>query len=176
MKSGIPWRRILLAAILGASPLVAYAQASAEFPARPIRLIVPVSAGGGLDTTTRAIAQKLTQAWGQQVIVDNRPGASGVIAFDIAIKAAPDGHTLLMMSADHVINSVPSAKRPYDVTVDLSSLRVSNFTTVTSGVSFRVASTLTTIMSATRTPRPTNPIILVFRLNAIYFYLPSLRL
>ena len=73
MSSGIAWRRILFAAILGASPLAGHTEASAEFPARPIRLIVPVSAGGGLDTTTRAIAQKLTQAWGQQVIVDNRP-------------------------------------------------------------------------------------------------------
>jgi tripartite-type tricarboxylate transporter receptor subunit TctC len=73
MSSGCAWRRILFAATLGASPLGGHAQASAEFPARPIRLIVPVSAGGGLDTTTRAIAQKLTQAWGQQVIVDNRP-------------------------------------------------------------------------------------------------------
>jgi tripartite-type tricarboxylate transporter receptor subunit TctC len=120
MYFDVSWKGILLATLLGASPLAGFAQASAEFPARPIRLIVPVSAGGGLDTTTRAIAQKLTQAWGQQVIVDNRPGASGVIAFDIAIKAAPDGHTLLMMSADHVINSVPSPKRPYDVTVDVT--------------------------------------------------------
>jgi tripartite-type tricarboxylate transporter receptor subunit TctC len=122
MNSGISLRSGLLAAILGASPLVGYAQASAEFPTRPIRLIVPVSAGGGLDVTTRAIAQKLTQAWGQQVIVDNRAGASGVIAFQTAIKAAPDGYTLLMMSADHVINSVPSPKRPYDVSSDLRPL------------------------------------------------------
>lgn len=96
--------------------------ADSQFPVRPIRLIVPVSAGGGLDTTTRAIAQKLTQAWGQQVIVDNRPGASGVLAFDIAIKANPDGYTLLMMSADHVINSVPSAKRPYDIIRDVTAV------------------------------------------------------
>ena len=110
----------LFGLILGATPLAVLGQGSAEFPGRPVRLIVPVAAGGGLDTTTRAIAQKLTQAWGQQVIVDNRPGASGVLAFDIAIKAAPDGHTLLMMSADHVINSVPSPKRPYDITRDVT--------------------------------------------------------
>jgi len=54
--------------------------------------------------------------------VDNRPGASGVLAFDIAIKAIPDGYTLLMMSADHVINSVPSAKRPYDITRDVTAV------------------------------------------------------
>jgi tripartite-type tricarboxylate transporter receptor subunit TctC len=114
--------RALFGLILCASPLTVQGQASAEFPTRPIRLIVPVAAGGGLDTTTRAIAQKLTQAWGQQVIVDNRPGAAGVLAFDIAIKAAPDGHTLLMMSADHVINSVPSPKRPYDITQDVTAV------------------------------------------------------
>jgi len=111
-----------LALILGACLLPDHGQANSEFPIRPIRLIVPVSAGGGLDTTTRAIAQKLTQTWGQQVIVDNRPGASGVLAFDIAIKAIPDGYTLLMMSADHVINSVPSAKRPYDITRDVTAV------------------------------------------------------
>jgi tripartite-type tricarboxylate transporter receptor subunit TctC len=118
MKTG----RALLGLILVSSALTAQGQTAAEFPTRPIRLIVPVAAGGGLDTTTRAIAQKLTQAWGQQVIVDNRPGAAGVLAFDIAIKAAPDGHTLLMMSADHVINSVPSPKRPYDITQDVTAV------------------------------------------------------
>ncbi|MDP2399369.1 MAG: tripartite tricarboxylate transporter substrate binding protein [Burkholderiales bacterium] len=113
---------MLFALILCVSLLPDHGQANSEFPMRPIRLIVPVSAGGGLDTTTRAIAQKLTQAWGQQVIVDNRSGASGVLAFDIAIKANPDGYTLLMMSADHVINSVPSAKRPYDITRDVTAV------------------------------------------------------
>lgn len=117
------FRRCLLFTIIsGAFLLPDHGQANSDFPIRPIRLIVPVSAGGGLDTTTRAIAQKLTQAWGQQVIVDNRPGASGVLAFDIAIKAIPDGYTLLMMSADHVINSVPSGKRPYDITRDLTAV------------------------------------------------------
>jgi len=115
-------RGVLLASILAASLLSQHALAQNEFPVRPIRLIVPVSAGGGLDVTSRAIAQKLTQAWGQQVVVDNRTGASGVIAFDTAIKAIPDGYTLLMMSADHVINSVPSVKRPYDISRDVTAL------------------------------------------------------
>lgn len=113
-------RWVLPGTMLGAALLAGQVQANAEFPARPVRLIVPVAPGGGLDTTTRAIAQKLTQAWGQQVIVDNRPGAAGVLAFDIAIKAVPDGYTLLMMSADHVINSVPSPRRPYDITRDVT--------------------------------------------------------
>ena len=86
MKVNTLRRPMVAALILGAFLLPTQVQASTEFPARPIRLIVPVAAGGGLDITTRAIAQKMTQAWGQQVIVDNRPGASGVLAFDIAIK------------------------------------------------------------------------------------------
>jgi tripartite-type tricarboxylate transporter receptor subunit TctC len=116
LQQGMLFALIMCVSLL----LPGHGQANNEFPTRPIRLIVPVSAGGGLDTTTRAIAQKLTQAWGQQVIVDNRPGASGVLAFDIAIKANPDGYTLLMMSADHVINSAPSARRPYDITRDVT--------------------------------------------------------
>lgn len=115
-------RGVLLASILATSLLSQHALAKGEFPVRPIRLIVPVSAGGGLDVTSRAIAQKLTQAWGQQVVVDNRTGASGVIAFDTAIKAIPDGYTLLMMSADHVINSVPSVRRPYDISRDVTAV------------------------------------------------------
>ena len=112
----------LVAALLAACPLSGHGQTAADFPSRPIRLIVPVAPGGGLDVTTRAIAHKLTEAWGQQVIVDNRTGASGAIGFGIAIKASPDGYTLLMMSADHVINSVPSPKRPYDITTDVKAV------------------------------------------------------
>lgn len=116
------WHGVLLACLTGASLFSCHAQANAGFPNRPIRLVVPVAAGGGLDITTRAIAQKLTQAWGKQVVVDNRPGASGVLAVDIAMNAAPDGYTLLMISADHIINSVPSPKRRYDITRDLTTV------------------------------------------------------
>lgn len=117
-------RPILFGLIAAATllPGEGQAQGSAEFPNRPMRLLVPVAAGGGLDVTTRAIAQKLTQGWGQQVLVDNRPSAGGVLAFDLAIKSTPDGHTMLMMSADHVINSVPSPKRPYDITRDVTAV------------------------------------------------------
>ena len=99
---------------------IAHAQQSAEYPSRPIRFIVPVAPGAGNDTTARAIAHKLTQAWGQQVIVDNRAGASGAIAFDITVKAIPDGYTLLMMAASHPINTVALRTWPFDVTKDVS--------------------------------------------------------
>jgi len=81
------------------------AQGAADFPKRPIRLLVTVAPGGFNDITARAVAQKLTQAFGQQVIVDNRSGASGAIAYDILTKAPADGYTLLMASASHAIST-----------------------------------------------------------------------
>lgn len=112
----------VLALIFGITPLLSLAQSSSEFPSRPIRLIVPVAPGAGNDTTARAIAQKMSQAWGQQVIVDNRAGASGLIAFDLTVKAAPDGYTLLMMAASHAINTVALPKWPYDAAKDVAAV------------------------------------------------------
>jgi len=82
-----------------------------SFPSRPIRFIVPFPAGGGADLWARVIGQKLTEAWGQNVIVDNRGGASGIIGTEIASKAAPDGHTLLMgTTGTHATNPVVFSK------------------------------------------------------------------
>jgi tripartite-type tricarboxylate transporter receptor subunit TctC len=90
------------------------------YPSRPIRLIVPFAASGGTDLTARAIAQKLTEAWGQSVIVDNRPGANGTIGVDIAAKAPPDGYTLTMISSSHSVNVSLYKNLPYDLQRDLS--------------------------------------------------------
>src|SRR3954468_19022504 len=68
------------------------------FPTRPLRILVPLTPGGNMDTVTRALAQKLGDAFGQNVIVDNRPGAGSQIALEILAAAAPDGHTLMMSS------------------------------------------------------------------------------
>jgi len=73
------------------------------FPARPIRVIVPLAAGGGMDSVSRNIAQSFTEAFGQSVVVDNRPGAGSLVALEILSDAAPDGHTLMMISATTVI-------------------------------------------------------------------------
>ena len=96
--------------------------ASAEvdkYPTKPVRLIGPFVPGGGTDITARAIAAKLTERWGQQVIVDNRPGAAGTIGVEITATAAPDGYTLCLISASHSVNSATNPKLPYDLTKDL---------------------------------------------------------
>jgi tripartite-type tricarboxylate transporter receptor subunit TctC len=86
----------------------------ADFPTRPVRFVAPFPAGGGTDILARAIAQKLTENWGQQVIVDNRPGATGIIGTEIAKNASPDGYTMLMgNAATHAVNVSMYKKLPY---------------------------------------------------------------
>lgn len=97
-------------------------RSAAEFPTRPIRFLVPVAPGAGNDITARSIAQKMTQAFGQQVVVDNRAGASGAIAFDILTKAPADGHTLLMAAASHAINTVTLPNWSYDLSRDVAAV------------------------------------------------------
>jgi tripartite-type tricarboxylate transporter receptor subunit TctC len=95
----------------------AYAQAPA-YPSKPIRMVIALAPGGGVDTTGRYIAQKLNEAWGQTVIADNRPGAGGTIAAEVVARAAPDGYTMLMTSAG--ITITPSImKLNYDPAKDL---------------------------------------------------------
>lgn len=93
-----------------------------DYPNKPIRLIVPYSPGGGNDTTARIIGQKLTDAWGQQVVVDNRTGAAGTIAVGIAAHAIPDGYTISMVDATHAVLSGTKSKLPYELTRDLQAL------------------------------------------------------
>lgn len=92
----------------------AHAQDAATYPSRPIRMIVPFAPGGGLDITTRLIAQKLTEKWGQNIVVDSRPGAATIVGTEIASKAAPDGYTVLMITTTFAINPGLYAKLPYD--------------------------------------------------------------
>src|SRR3546814_2608151 len=91
-----PWSRLLraCACLLSAGALLPAARAA--YPEHPIRIIVPFSAGATLDLMTRAVAEQLTSELGQQVIVENRPGASGIIGADATAKAAPDGYTYMM--------------------------------------------------------------------------------
>jgi tripartite-type tricarboxylate transporter receptor subunit TctC len=82
---------------------VAHAQ---DFPTRPVKVIVPFSPGGAVDGPMRIIAQDLSKRWGQQVVVENKPGAGATIGADLVAKAAPDGYTLLLASQTNAISSV----------------------------------------------------------------------
>ncbi|MPZ47472.1 MAG: tripartite tricarboxylate transporter substrate binding protein [Betaproteobacteria bacterium] len=94
-------------------PMVALGQ-TRDYPTRPVRLIVPFPPGGPTDVLARAISVKLTEYWGEHVIVDNRPGAGGNIGTELAARAAPDGHTLAMGTiATHAINESLYARLPY---------------------------------------------------------------
>lgn len=89
-----------------------------QYPSKPIRIVVPFAPGGPNDILARLIGQKLTEAWGQQVIVDNRPGGGTVIGSELVARSAPDGYTLLMVSTSHTTN--PSLRKmPYDPIRDL---------------------------------------------------------
>lgn len=89
-----------LALLLALSAPAIYSQ---QYPSRPLRVVVPLAPGGGMDAVTRALAQSLTDSLGQSVVVDNRPGAGSHVALEILADAAPDGHTLMMLSATTVI-------------------------------------------------------------------------
>jgi tripartite-type tricarboxylate transporter receptor subunit TctC len=98
----------------------AAADSAQEFPAKPVRFIVPFTAGAGTDATARLIAAKLSELWGQQVVADNRTGATGSIGVDITAHAAPDGYTICLISASHAVNAAVNPKLPYDLTKDLA--------------------------------------------------------
>lgn len=92
----------------------------AEFPVRPIRIVIPFPPGGTSDILTRLLAEKLTPAFGQQIVIDNRPGAGGVIATNIVAKSNPDGYSLYMTFVSHAINPYIYAKLPYDTEKDFA--------------------------------------------------------
>jgi tripartite-type tricarboxylate transporter receptor subunit TctC len=106
---------LLTAVITAIAAPFTFAQGAANYPTKPVRLVVPFPAGGTTDILARAVAQKLSEAWGQQVIVDNRPGAGGNIGSDLVAKSKPDGYTLLMGTVGtHAINPSLYKNMPYD--------------------------------------------------------------
>lgn len=102
----------IAATLLAATPWLARAQAG--YPSKPIRLVIPAGAGGITDILGRHIAQRISEPLGQQVVVDNRTGANGVLGTHIVASATPDGHTLLMVYPAHPVNPSLIAKLPYD--------------------------------------------------------------
>ncbi len=113
----------LLIFLINASVTNSHAQpprAPSNYPERPIRLIVPFPPGGANDILARLVGPRLTSAWGQPVIIDNRPGAGGITGTALAAKTAPDGYTLVLVPATHAINVSLYAKPPYDAVNDFA--------------------------------------------------------
>ena len=111
-------RGLLAALIVCTSASAVHAQ---KFPTRPLRIIVPTAPGGGLDFVARLVGPKLTESMGQTVVVDNRPGASGVIGLELTARATPDGYNLMIISATHVIYSAIN-KTKFDLFRDFASI------------------------------------------------------
>jgi tripartite-type tricarboxylate transporter receptor subunit TctC len=94
-----------------------------SYPAKPIRFVIPYPPGGASDVTARVLGAKMTETWGQQVLVDNRPGANGIIALELVAKARPDGYTILMANlGPNAINPSVYAKLPYDPIRDFAAV------------------------------------------------------
>src|SRR5687768_644074 len=111
----------VLAGVLSIALLSAASDTAAQaYPSRPVRLIVPFPPGGGTDIISRTVAQKLSEGWGQPVVVDNRGGANGLIGTELAARAKPDGYTLLVVIATHAINPSLYRKLPYDTAKDFA--------------------------------------------------------
>ncbi|HOA92568.1 MAG TPA: tripartite tricarboxylate transporter substrate binding protein [Quisquiliibacterium sp.] len=113
--------RLLSIAFAATMALAASPAAAQSYPSKPIRILVGFSPGGGTDVMARLIGQKLTEAWNAQVVVENRPGAGGVLAADLTAKAAPDGYTLMIGHVNsHGIAPAAMSKMPYDAARDFA--------------------------------------------------------
>ena len=122
-------KRIARLAAIALFALTAVAARGDTFPSRPIRIVVPFAAGGATDLIARVVGQKLTESLGQAVVVENRPGASGMIGADLVAKAPPDGYTLLMAStAEIAINPSLYSKMSYDPQKDLAPITLAGVT------------------------------------------------
>lgn len=106
--------RLMLAAVATFVGVQAAALAESQYPARPIRIIVPTAPGGPSDISARLIAQELSKRWGRQVVVETRPGAGTIIGSEIVARAPPDGYTLLVSPSTLAINPASYKKMPYD--------------------------------------------------------------
>src|SRR5688572_18095790 len=112
------WKRVAVACVLG--QLCSVSAAQQAYPAKPVRLIVPAGAGGGVDTIARFVGTPLAAALGQPVVVENRPGAGTMVASELTAKAAPDGYTILMVTNSHAINAGIHKNLRYDPVADFS--------------------------------------------------------
>jgi tripartite-type tricarboxylate transporter receptor subunit TctC len=108
---------IAIAACLAAAPAIVHAQ---TYPVKPIRLLVPFGPGGVGDITSRAVMQKMSETMGQQIIIDNRPSAGGIVATETVAKSEPDGYTLYLMNNTNAVSAAMFKKLPYDTVKDFA--------------------------------------------------------
>jgi tripartite-type tricarboxylate transporter receptor subunit TctC len=118
MKCSLGWS--MVAAVLAVNAAPGTAADTPQYPARPVRVVAPFPAGGTADFLARALADKLSKTWSQQVVVDNRSGAGGVVGTEIVAKANRDGYTLLMSAIGHAANPTLYKKLPYDTLRDFA--------------------------------------------------------
>ena len=111
---------LVLGALVAAG--VAAAADAPAYPSRPVRMLATVSPGSAVDTLGRLVGQKLTESWKQQIVIDSRPSAGGIIASQILVEAVPDGHTLLIQSIGHASNASLYSKLPYDTLKDFAGI------------------------------------------------------
>jgi tripartite-type tricarboxylate transporter receptor subunit TctC len=105
------------AALVGAGDI---ASAQTSFPSRPVHIFVPYAAGGGVDILTRTLGDVVSRQWGQQIVVENRPGAGGLVASQALVTSPPDGYTLIMVASGHATNPFLYPKMPYDTFKDFT--------------------------------------------------------
>ena len=118
-------------ALLAVGAFSAAAQAQTNYPSRPVRIVVPYAPGGGTDINARNVALRLTDRWGQTVVIDNRPGGNAMIGADIVAKAAPDGYTVLMSASSEIVTNVSLFKTmPYDPVKDFEPVTLASTTPV----------------------------------------------
>ena len=133
--------RSLVSWLSFSTALFAHGAIAQSWPARVVHLIVPVSAGGGIDTVARAMAQKYSEAWGQPVVVENRAGAGGIIGADALAKAPRDGYTLLVNSTSQATSAAQYARLPYDPLKDFAPASQIIYTYLMLGVNMKVSAT-----------------------------------
>ena len=117
-------RRTLVSLGLSLVATAAFSQAAATYPSRPIKIVVPFAPGGTTDMLARLIGQRLTQSWGQPVVIENKPGAGATLGADVVAKPAGDGYTLLMGAAHHTIAQKVYSKVPYQFDRDFAPITI----------------------------------------------------
>ncbi len=98
------------------------AEAADNYPSKPVHILVPYAAGGAVDVLARTLAQALAKTWGQQPVIDNRPGAGGIVASQALTQAAPDGYTLILVASGHPLNQFIYPSVPYDTFGDFTAI------------------------------------------------------